>query len=44
MKDVVDKMKNMVKFSVVTKMIESMDNFEKMFDNIYVNANLMDKV
>ena len=37
-------MKNMVIINVVIKMIESMDNFEKMFENIYVNSNLMDQV
>jgi DNA-binding ferritin-like protein (Dps family) len=34
----------MTNLNDVTKMMETMDNFEKMFDNIDVNANMMNEV
>jgi charged multivesicular body protein 1 len=43
MKNVVSQMKNMTSVNDVTKMMETMDNFEKMFDNIDVTSNMMDQ-
>ena len=44
MKNVVSKISGMTNLNDVTKMMETMDNFEKMFDNIDVNANIMGEV
>ena len=44
MKNVVSKISGMTNLNDVTKMMETMDNFEKMFDNIDVNANMMGEV
>ena len=44
MKNVVSKISGMTNLNDVTKMMETMDNFEKMFDNIDVNANMMNEV
>ena len=44
MKNVVSKMKGIANLNDVTKMMETMNNFEQMFDNIDVNANIMGEV